>query len=75
AVAVPGWVSAVLSAGRATVEEEGEARSRRREAWSAGAAEVATQAYLERKLTGLRRALDALGPGTDSGAPSVPSQN
>ena len=42
---------------------------------SADAAAVATAAHLERKLTGLRRALDALEPGTGSGAPSVPSQN
>ncbi|GHH27056.1 hypothetical protein GCM10018780_81350 [Streptomyces lanatus] len=41
---------------------------------SADAAAVATAAHLERKLTGLRRALDALEPGTGSTS-SVPSQN
>ena len=38
------------------------------------AAAVATAAHLERKLTGLRRALDALEPGTGSTS-SVSSQN
>jgi hypothetical protein len=36
---------------------------------------VATAAHLERKLTGLRRALDALEPGAGGGAPTLPSQS
>ncbi|WP_170198353.1 hypothetical protein, partial [Streptomyces chryseus] len=39
------------------------------------AAAVATAAHLERKLTGLRRALDALEPGTTGAAPPFPSQH
>ncbi len=41
---------------------------------SADAAAVATAAHLERKLTGLRRALDALEPGTGGGAGVLPAQ-
>ncbi|RXX38405.1 response regulator [Streptomyces alfalfae] len=66
---------AELSARLAAVEEQAEALSKQLDDESADAAAVATAAHLERKLTGLRRALDALEPGTDSGAPSVPSQN
>ena len=51
-------------AGRGAVQAAGDE--------SADAAAVATAAHLERKLTGLRRALDALEPGA-GGAPSVPS--
>jgi CheY-like chemotaxis protein len=64
---------AELSARLAAVEEQAEALTKQLDE-SADAAAVATAAHLERKLTGLRRALDALEPGTDSGAPSVPPQ-
>ncbi|MET7651078.1 MULTISPECIES: response regulator [unclassified Streptomyces] len=66
---------AELSARLAAVEEQAEALSKQLDDESADAAAVATAAHLERKLTGLRRALDALEPGTGSGAASVPSQN
>ncbi|WP_432136247.1 MULTISPECIES: response regulator [unclassified Streptomyces] len=66
---------AELSARLAAVEEQAEALSKQLDDDSADAAAVATAAHLERKLTGLRRALDALEPGTGSGATSVPSQN
>jgi CheY-like chemotaxis protein len=62
-----------LSARLAAVEEQAEALSKQLDD-SADAAAVATAAHLERKLTGLRRVLDALEPGTDLGAPSVPPQ-
>ncbi|MFJ1809725.1 MULTISPECIES: two-component system response regulator [unclassified Streptomyces] len=66
---------AELSARLAAVEEQAEALSKQLDDESADAAAVATAAHLERKLTGLRRALDALEPGTGSGAASLPSQN
>ncbi|OIJ85171.1 response regulator [Streptomyces colonosanans] len=66
---------AELSARLAAVEEQAEALSKQLDDDAADAAAVATAAHLERKLTGLRRALDALEPGTGSGAPQVPSQN
>ncbi|MGW1839391.1 response regulator [Streptomyces sp. BBFR2] len=53
---------AELSARLAAVEEQAEALSKQLDE-SADAAAVATAAHLERKLTGLRRALDALEPG------------
>ncbi|MFI8854827.1 response regulator [Streptomyces sp. 891-h] len=64
-----------LSARLAAVEEQAEALTKQL-GDSADAAAVATAAHLERKLAGLRSALDALGPGAD-GDPStqVPSQN
>ncbi|MFD0446664.1 response regulator [Streptomyces indonesiensis] len=65
---------AELSARLAAVEEQAEALSKQLDE-SADAAAVATAAHLERKLTGLRRALDALEPGAGSGASQVPSQN
>ncbi|MFJ5266658.1 two-component system response regulator [Streptomyces sp. NPDC088387] len=65
---------AELSARLAAVEEQAEALSKQLDDESADAAAVATAAHLERKLTGLRRALDALEPGA-GGAASVPSQN
>ncbi|MFI6474696.1 MULTISPECIES: two-component system response regulator [unclassified Streptomyces] len=65
---------AELSARLAAVEEQAEALSKQLDDESADAAAVATAAHLERKLTGLRRALDALEPGT-GGAPTLPSQN
>jgi CheY-like chemotaxis protein len=64
-----------LSARLAAVEEQAEALSKQLDE-SSDAAAVATAAHLERKLTGLRRALDALEPGTGSGdAGKVPSQD
>jgi CheY-like chemotaxis protein len=53
---------AELSARLAAVEEQAEALGKQLDG-SADAAAVATAAHLERKLTGLRRALDALDPG------------
>lgn len=61
---------AELSARLAAVEEQAEALSKQLDD-SADAAAVATAAHLERKLSGLRRALDALEPGTNGG-PSAP---
>ncbi|MFE7765459.1 two-component system response regulator [Streptomyces sp. NPDC057438] len=69
-----GGILAELSARLAAVEEQAEALSKQLDDDSADAAAVATAAHLERKLTGLRRALDALEPGT-GGPPSLPSQN
>lgn len=71
----PAGLLAELSARLAAVEEQAEALSKQLDEESADAAAVATAAHLERKLTGLRRALDALEPGTGSGAPSVSSQS
>ncbi|CAM5326213.1 response regulator [Streptomyces aurantiogriseus] len=71
----PAGLLAELSARLAAVEEQAEALSKQLDDESADAAAVATAAHLERKLTGLRRALDALEPGTGSGPASVPSQN
>ncbi|MFG1671637.1 two-component system response regulator [Streptomyces sp. Y7] len=70
----PAGLLAELSARLAAVEEQAEALSKQLDDDSADAAAVATAAHLERKLTGLRRALDALEPGTGSTS-SVPSQN
>jgi CheY-like chemotaxis protein len=66
---------AELSARLAAVEEQAEALSKQWDDESADAALVATAAHLERKLTGLRRALDALEPGTGNDPRSLPSQN
>jgi CheY-like chemotaxis protein len=63
-----------LSARLASVEEQAEALSKQLDD-SADAAAVATAAHLERKLTGLRRALDALEPGSGGSGAQVPSQN
>ncbi|MET8576224.1 response regulator [Streptomyces sp. NPDC005012] len=63
---------AELSARLAAVEEQAEALSKQLTDEAADAAAVATAAHLERKLNGLRRALDALEPGT--AAPSLPQQ-
>ncbi|GAA2625215.1 response regulator [Streptomyces axinellae] len=64
-----------LSARLAAVEEQAEALTKQL-GDSADAATAATAAHLERKLSGLRRALDALEPGAggDTSA-QVPSQN
>ncbi|WP_037913835.1 response regulator [Actinacidiphila yeochonensis] len=53
---------AELSARLAAVEEQAEVLGRQLDEGS-GAAAVATAAHLDRKLNGLRRALDALEPG------------
>ncbi|MCX2971345.1 MULTISPECIES: response regulator [Streptomyces] len=69
----PAGVLAELSARLAAVEEQAEALSKQL-GDHADAGAVATAAHLERKLSGLRRALDALEPGTDGSPASVPSQ-
>ncbi|OEV13047.1 response regulator [Streptomyces nanshensis] len=70
----PGLLSE-LSARLAAVEEQAEALSKQL-GDNAESATVATAAHLERKITGLRRALDALEPGAGGGASAqVPSQN
>src|SRR5882757_7904932 len=61
-----------LPARLAAVEEQAEALSKQLNE-SADAAAVATASHLERKLTGLRRALDALEPGTGNGIVRQPS--
>ncbi|MCQ4045076.1 two-component system response regulator [Streptantibioticus rubrisoli] len=69
----PVGLIAELSARLAAVEEQAEALSKQLDD-SADAAAVATAAHLERKLTGLRRALDALEPGADPGTSATPPQ-
>ncbi|MFD6416698.1 two-component system response regulator [Streptomyces sp. NPDC060194] len=66
---------AELSARLAAVEEQAEALSKQLDDDAADASAVATAAHLERKLTGLRRALDALEPGTGSDAAQVQSKS
>ncbi|MBQ0824908.1 response regulator [Streptomyces tagetis] len=63
----PAGLIAELSARLAAVEEQAEALSKQLGDESTDAAAVATAAHLERKLTGLRRALDALEPGSSDG--------
>lgn len=70
----PAGLLAELSARLAAVEEQAEALSKHLDD-SADAAAMATAAHLERKLTGLRRALDALEPGADGSAAQLPSQS
>jgi CheY-like chemotaxis protein len=71
----PQGLLAELSARLAAVEEQAEALSKQL-GDSADAAAVATATHLERKLGGLRRALDALEPGTGGGASAqISSQN
>jgi CheY-like chemotaxis protein len=73
--AEPPGLLAELSARLAAVEEQAEALSKQL-GDNAESATVATAAHLERKITGLRRALDALEPGAGGGASAqVPSQN
>ncbi|WP_077798325.1 two-component system response regulator [Streptomyces sp. JHA26] len=67
----PAGLLAELSARLAAVEEQAEALSKQLGDESADAAAVATAAHLERKLTGLRRALDALEPGSSGGQAAV----
>ncbi|MFG3549527.1 two-component system response regulator [Streptomyces sp. NPDC047725] len=67
----PAGLLAELSARLAAVEEQAEALSKQLGDESADAAAVATAAHLERKLTGLRRALDALEPGSSEGPAAV----
>ncbi|MFG3155128.1 two-component system response regulator [Streptomyces sp. NPDC048219] len=67
----PAGLLAELSARLAAVEEQAEALSKQLGDESTDAAAVATAAHLERKLTGLRRALDALEPGSSGGRPAV----
>ncbi|MQS36615.1 response regulator [Streptomyces katsurahamanus] len=64
---------AELSARLAAVEEQAEALSKQLGDESADGAAVSTAAHLERKLTELRRALDALEPGAGN-SPVLPSQ-
>ncbi|MFJ6721964.1 two-component system response regulator [Streptomyces sp. NPDC091259] len=65
---------AELSARLAAVEEQAEALTKQLGEEAADASVVATAAHLERKLTGLRRALDALEPGAGGGATVLPLQ-
>ncbi|MFG3104365.1 two-component system response regulator [Streptomyces sp. NPDC048182] len=67
----PAGLLAELSARLAAVEEQAEALSKQLGDESTDAAAVATAAHLERKLTGLRRALDALEPGTTGGQAAI----
>ncbi|MFB6552558.1 two-component system response regulator [Streptomyces sp. NPDC056405] len=67
----PAGLLAELSARLAAVEEQAEALSKQLGDESTDAAAVATAAHLERKLTGLRRALDALEPGASGGQAAV----
>jgi len=62
-----GGLLAELSARLAAVEEQADALTKQLDESSDPAA-VATATHLERKLSGLRRALDALEPGTTSGS-------
>ena len=61
-----GGLLAELSARLAAVEEQAEALTKQLDE-AADPAAVATATHLERKLSGLRRALDALEPGTPTG--------
>jgi CheY-like chemotaxis protein len=71
----PAGLLAELSARLAAVEEQAEALSKQLDGSVDGAA-VATAAHLERKLTGLRRALDALEPGDGGvGKQQAPGQD
>ncbi len=67
---------AELSARLAAVEEQAEALTKQLDESSDPAA-AATATHLERRLSGLRRALDALEPGTGAGVPGpvLPNEN
>ena len=67
-----GGLLAELSARLAAVEEQAEALTKQLDE-SADPAAVATATHLERRLSGLRRALDAMEPGT--GTSKLPSEN
>ena len=71
-----GSLLAELSARLAAVEEQAEALTKQLDG-SADPAAAATATHLERRLSGLRRALDALEPGTGAGAPghAQPAEN
>ncbi|SEG03752.1 Response regulator receiver domain-containing protein [Actinacidiphila yanglinensis] len=69
----PAGLLAELSARLAAVEEQAEALTKQLDG-GGDAAAVATAAHLERKLTGLRRALDALEPGDSGGGPGFGNQ-
>ncbi|MDY0814174.1 response regulator [Kitasatospora purpeofusca] len=62
--AIGGALLGELSARLAAVEEQAESLSKQLDG-TEDSGVAATAAHLERKLTGLRRALDALRPGTD----------
>ncbi|MFD9063403.1 response regulator [Kitasatospora purpeofusca] len=62
--AIGGALLGELSARLAAVEEQAESLTKQLDGTEDGGV-AATAAHLERKLTGLRRALDALRPGTD----------
>ncbi|QMU78775.1 response regulator [Streptacidiphilus sp. PB12-B1b] len=67
-----GGLLAELSARLAAVEEQAEALTKQLDD-SSDAAAAATATHLERRLSGLRRALDALEPGTSG--PAHPAEN
>ncbi|AXI79708.1 response regulator [Peterkaempfera bronchialis] len=70
---VNGGLLAELSARLAAVEEQAEALTKQLDE-SADTAAAATAAHLERKLAGLRRALDALEPGSGTAGSSFPGE-
>ncbi|MFD7644920.1 response regulator [Kitasatospora sp. NPDC059795] len=61
--AIGGALLGELSARLAAVEEQAEALTKQLDAGADSTGAAATAAHLERKLVGLRRALDALRPG------------
>ncbi|MGX4732675.1 response regulator [Kitasatospora griseola] len=63
--AIGGALLGELSARLAAVEEQAEALTKQLDATVDSAGAAATAAHLERKLVGLRRALDALRPGAN----------
>ncbi|MFJ8442236.1 response regulator [Kitasatospora griseola] len=63
--AIGGALLGELSARLAAVEEQAEALTKQLDASTDSAGAAATAAHLERKLVGLRRALDALRPGAN----------
>ncbi|KIQ65841.1 MULTISPECIES: response regulator [Kitasatospora] len=63
--AIGGALLGELSARLAAVEEQAEALTKQLDATADSAGAAATAAHLERKLVGLRRALDALRPGAN----------
>ncbi|OKJ00968.1 response regulator [Kitasatospora sp. CB01950] len=63
--AIGGALLGELSARLAAVEEQAEALTKQLDAGADSAGAAASAAHLERKLVGLRRALDALRPGAN----------